>query len=96
MKYDVIVVGGGFAGLSAALFAGIWRLKTIVLEAETLPTLWSYPRRGFLGTISGAELIQRMVDEAKQRGVEIHTGERVIDLKIGEKNCENSEKKLRL
>ena len=93
MEYDVIVVGGGFAGLSAALFTGALGLKTLVLEAETPPTLWSYPRRGFLGTISGAELIQRMVDEAKRREVEIHIGERTIDLEIGEKKIVKTWKK---
>lgn len=86
MEYDVIVVGGGFAGLSAAFFTSAWGgFKTLVLEAETPPTLWSYPRRGFLGTMSGAELIQRMVQEAEGRGVEIHVGERAIDLEMGEK-----------
>lgn len=86
MEYDVIVVGGGFAGLSAAFFTSAWgELKTLVLEAETPPTLWSYPRRGFLGTMSGAELIQRIVEEAKRYGAEVRTGEKAIDLKIGEK-----------
>jgi len=83
--YDVVIVGAGFAGVSAAFFTGAWGPKTLVLEAEKPPKLWSYPRRGFLGTLSGAELIQRMVDEAKRRGVEIHVGERVTDLEIREK-----------
>ncbi|MDI6905199.1 MAG: FAD-dependent oxidoreductase [Candidatus Bathyarchaeia archaeon] len=83
--HDVIIVGAGFAGISAALFTGVWGLKTLVLEAEKPPKLWSYLRRGFLGTMSGAELIQRMVKEAKRHGVEIHVGEKVTDLEIREK-----------
>ncbi|MDH7477593.1 MAG: FAD-dependent oxidoreductase [Candidatus Bathyarchaeota archaeon] len=83
--YDVIVVGAGFAGVSAALFTGAWRLKTLVLEAEKPPQLWSYPRRSFLWTLSGSELIQNMVEEAKRHGVEIHVRERVTDLEIREK-----------
>jgi len=85
MEYDQIVIGGGFAGLSAALFADALGLKTLVLEADESPTIWSYPRRSFLGTMSGAELVQKMVEEAKRRGVEIHVGEGAIDLEIDEK-----------
>lgn len=84
-NYDVIVVGAGFAGMSAALFTGAWGLKTLVLEAEKPPHLWSYPGRSFLWTLSGVELIQRMVEEAKRHGVEIHVGERVTDLEIRER-----------
>ena len=84
MGYDVIVVGGGFAGISASFVTSAWgRLRTLVLEAEKPPDLWSYPRRhcSLMG-MSGADLIQRMVEEAKSRGVQIHTGERVVDLRI--------------
>lgn len=93
MEFDLIVIGGGFAGLSAALFADALGLRTLVLEAENPPTLWSYPRRGFLGTMSGAELIQKLVEEAKRRGVEIHIGERAIDLETGEKKIVKTWKK---
>lgn len=84
-EHDVIVIGGGFAGASAALFTGAWGLNTLILEAEKPPKLWSYPGRGFLGTISGAELIRRMIEEAKRHGVEIHVGEKVISLDLKEK-----------
>jgi len=83
--YDVVIVGASFAGVAAAFFTGAWGLKTLVLEAEKSPQLWSYPGRGFLGTLSGAELIQRMVEETKRYGVEIHVGERVTDLEMREK-----------
>ena len=91
--YDVVIVGAGFAGVSAPLFAGAWGLKTLVLEAEKPPKLWSYPGGGFLGAMSGVELIQMMVEEAKRRGVEIYVGERVTDLKIrGKKIVKTLEK----
>jgi len=41
--YDVVIVGAGFAGVSAAIFTGAWQLETLVLEAENPPKLWSYP-----------------------------------------------------
>ncbi|MEM3731610.1 MAG: FAD-binding protein [Candidatus Bathyarchaeia archaeon] len=95
-KYDVIIVGAGFAGISAASFAGAWGLKTLVLDDEKPPQLWSYPGRSFLWTMSGAELIQKIVKETKRRGVEIHVGERVMDLEIngGGENCENFGKRI--
>jgi len=92
MEYDVIVVGGGFAGLSAALFTGGWGLKTLVLEAENHPSLWSYPRRKFLETMSGTEIVQRMVEEAKRDGTDIHTGERAVDLDMEEKKIVKTQK----
>jgi len=45
--YDVVIIGAGFAGVSAALFTGTMGLKTLLLEAEGPPKLWSYPRRTF-------------------------------------------------
>ncbi|MEM3700900.1 MAG: NAD(P)/FAD-dependent oxidoreductase [Candidatus Bathyarchaeia archaeon] len=84
-EYEVVVVGAGFAGVSAALFTGAWGLRTLILEAEKPPQLWSYPGRSFLWTLSGAELIQRMVEETRNHGVEIHVGEKVTDLEIREK-----------
>jgi len=85
MEYNVIIVGGGFAGMSAASFTRAWGLKTLVLDLEAPPNLWSYPGRAFLKAMSGAELIRALVDEAKRSEVEIHTGERAIDLDIKEK-----------
>lgn len=65
VDYDVVVVGAGLAGLSAALFTGVMRLKTLVLEAEKPPKLWSYPRRTFLlEGVPGAQLVQGMVERA--------------------------------
>ncbi len=86
MKYDVIVIGAGFAGLSSSLFTRLMCLKTLVLETESPPKLWSYPRRDFLlEGISGAELIERMLEQAKRLKVEIHAGEKVIDLDLNER-----------
>ena len=35
MVYDVIIIGGGPAGLSAGLYAGRGKLKTLLIEKET-------------------------------------------------------------
>lgn len=74
--YDVIIIGGGPAGLTAGIYAGRGNLKTIILE-KGLPggqiaqteEVENYP--GFPEAIPGPELSERMVQQAKKFGVEI-------------------------
>ena len=73
---DVIVIGGGPAGLTAGIYAGRAQLKTLILE-KGLPggqiaqteEVENYP--GFDETVSGPELSQRMVRQAEKFGAEI-------------------------
>ena len=74
--YDIVIVGGGAAGLSAALYAGRASLKTLMLEklgcgGQILLTgaIENYP--GFPDGILGPELSQRMCDQASRYGAEI-------------------------
>jgi thioredoxin reductase (NADPH) len=71
-RYDVIVVGGGPAGLCAAMYAGRGMLKTLLIErgrpgGELLNTelIEDYP--GF-ESILGRELAQKMESHAKKFG----------------------------
>ena len=74
--YDVIIIGGGPAGLTAGIYAGRGQLKTIILE-KGLPggqisqtqEVENYP--GFDEVISGQELSQRMVKQAEKFGAQI-------------------------
>lgn len=69
--YDLIIIGAGPAGLTAGLYAGRFRLKTLILEKMniggqivTSPTIENFP--GFPGGISTMDLIdqlKRQVDE---------------------------------
>jgi thioredoxin reductase (NADPH) len=74
--YDVVIIGGGPAGLTAGIYAGRGNLKTVILE-KGLPggqiaqteEVENYP--GFAEPISGAELSERMVQQAKRFGADI-------------------------
>jgi len=73
-RYDVVIIGGGPAGLTAALYAGRARVKTVLLErgapgGQLLNTeaIEDYP--GF-DHITGPELAQRMADQAVKFGVD--------------------------
>jgi thioredoxin reductase (NADPH) len=76
--HDLIIVGAGPAGLTAALYAGRSRVKTLVVEMM-MPGGWTavtdvlenYPG---VGTVHGVELAQRMAEQAKAFGAETVSG----------------------
>jgi thioredoxin reductase (NADPH) len=75
-RYDVAVVGGGPAGLTAAMYAGSEGLATLLLEREavggqagTTSLIRNY--LGFPRGISGRELASRAVEQALAMGVEM-------------------------
>lgn len=78
--YDVVIVGGGPAGLTAAIYTGRANLKTVILE-KGLPggqiaqteEVENYP--GFPEPISGMELAQRMQQQAEKFGGKIEMEE---------------------
>ncbi|MBR9690959.1 FAD-dependent oxidoreductase [Candidatus Woesearchaeota archaeon] len=73
-KYDVIIIGGGPAGLSAGIYCGRFKLKTLVLDekpggtATEAHNIENYP--GF-ESISGVDLMERVRKHAEKEGVNI-------------------------
>lgn len=74
VDYDVIVVGGGIAGLTAALYASRQKVKTIVVTKDVggqLTLTSSIENFPGYKSISGYELAAKVLDQAQQYGVEI-------------------------
>jgi thioredoxin-disulfide reductase len=80
MIYDLIIIGGGPAGITAGIYAGRQRMKTLLVTkefggqmAKKATEVCNYP--GF-GKISGIELIDKFVEHLKeQESVEIKFSE---------------------
>jgi len=74
--YDLIIVGGGPAGLTTAIYAARENLETLIIDAKGLggqagvtERLDNYP--GFPDGIGGAALADRIVRQAQRYGVEM-------------------------
>lgn len=89
-KYDVIIIGGGPAGLSAGLYTARARLKTLLIEKGAVGGMIinaglveNYP--GFADGVSGIDLTQAMYKQATKFGMEMHSAE-VTGFKVDGKN----------
>lgn len=84
---DLVVVGAGPAGLSAAINGASEGFKTVVLERsgkcggqfETTSRIENY--LGFPTGLTGAQLAARSAKQARRLGAEIHTHSQVVDLR---------------
>lgn len=83
--YDLVIVGGGPAGLAAAVYGASEGLKTVMVErqapggqAGTSSRIENY--LGFPSGLSGADLARRAVTQARRFGVETLAAE-AIDLR---------------
>jgi len=90
MSYDVIIIGGGPAGLTAGMYSARARLNVLLLEklapgGQVLTTDWVENYPGFPEGVSGFELMDRMKRQAETFGLTIRS-EEVIGLELSAEN----------
>lgn len=80
MAYDIIIVGGGPAGLTAGIYAARAKLNTLLIESTFSPSLITttdlvenYP--GFPEGIGGYELVEKFKAQAERFGVQVLAGD---------------------
>jgi len=78
--YDIVIIGGGPAGLTAGLYSSRAKLKTLLIErmimggqVMTTTKVENYP--GFPGGIDGPDLMMRFQEHCSEFGLETTTGE---------------------
>lgn len=74
-KYDVVIIGGGAAGLTAGIYCGRARLKTLIIEKSLVGGLATYTNEienypGFPEGTSGLGLMELFHKQAKKFGVD--------------------------
>ena len=70
VDYDLIIIGGGFAGLTAGMYASRARLNTLLIEkiapgGQILLTDWLENYPGFPEGLTGADLVQKMTAQVQ-------------------------------
>jgi thioredoxin reductase (NADPH) len=89
--WDLIIVGGGPAGVAASIYAASDGLRTVVVEQEAPGGQISYSGQvenypGFPEGLSGSELARRAVQQAERFGAEIVVTRRATGLRGEDKH----------
>ena len=84
--YDLVVVGGGPAGLAAAVYGASEGLKTVMVEREAPGGQAGQSSRienylGFPAGLSGSDLARRANDQARRLGAELLTVKEAVALR---------------
>jgi len=85
--YDCVIVGGGIAGLQAAIQLGRFRRTVLVIEAGDGRSVLCRNYKNLLGWpggISGTELRERGREQAEQTGVVFFRQDRVMEVKYAD------------
>ncbi len=84
--YDLVVVGGGPAGLAAAVYGASEGLKTVMVEREAPGGQAGQSSRienylGFPAGLSGSDLARRATDQARRLGAELLSVQEAVGLR---------------
>src|SRR5829696_6604671 len=85
--YDLVIVGGGPAGLAAAVYGASEGLKTVMVEREAPGGQAGQSSRienylGFPAGLSGSDLARRATDQARRLGAELLTVQDALGLQV--------------
>jgi thioredoxin reductase (NADPH) len=85
--YDLVIVGGGPAGLAAAVYGASEGLRTVMVEREAPGGQAGQSSRienylGFPNGLSGSDLAQRATTQARRLGAELLSVSDVVALKV--------------
>jgi thioredoxin reductase (NADPH) len=85
--YDLVVVGGGPAGLAAAVYGASEGLKTVMVEREAPGGQAGQSSRienylGFPAGLTGSDLARRATDQARRLGAELLTVKEAVGLRV--------------
>ncbi len=85
--YDLVIVGGGPAGLAAAVYGASEGLRTIMVESEAPGGQAGQSSRienylGFPNGLSGSDLARRATTQAQRLGAELHTVSDAVALRV--------------
>ena len=86
--YDLIIIGTGAAGLSAAVYAGRYKLKTLVIGKEfggETSTAWTISNYPGITEIDGYDLVTHMKEQAIKNGSEVIDGD--VDKIVKQGHC---------
>ena len=85
-RYDLLILGGGPAAMSAAIYAARKMLKVAMVAMDYGGQVaWTSEIENYLGfmTISGQELVDRFVEQVKEFKVPVAKGEKVVKVEKG-------------
>src|SRR5947207_7625507 len=87
--YDLLIVGGGPAGLAAGVYGASEGLTTVMVEREAPGGQAGMSSRienylGFPSGLSGSDLARRAVTQARRFGVEILAPQQVLSLRVSD------------
>ena len=85
--YDLVIVGGGPAGLAAAVYGASEGLRTVMVEREAPGGQAGQSSRienylGFPNGLSGSDLARRATDQARRLGAELVTVQEAVALRV--------------